>query len=872
MSRADLRHNPDVSARHEALPPSTRQPARRPSAPLHPRSGPGQPAGTGDWRALLVLAGVLAIVGLNRVAFDSWISRFDLYTFFVPWYAFLGERLREGAIPGWNPHLFSGTPFAADPESGWMYLPAMLAFTLFDVLAGFKALLLLHLAVAGFSAYAFARVLGLGAFAALAAAVTLSIGPMLQWTSACCLVLIEYAVWVPLALLGIELALRTSDWQRRLLPWLLTGFALSQMLAGWVGQGWLVGPLLIAAYTTYRALLDPPRTGAAWRDRGLAWAATGLATVGSGLALGAAGVLPRLVYNAESNLAGGAYSQLGAAANDKPAWSPAQLAQQLLGDDYGQRFSALGGAVIVLALLAPVIAGRRHGVPFFAALTLVSLILTLNPTPLHGLFFLIPRFQELHQHDPWRIYALGIIGPAMLVGATLQELPRWRGRTRVIPVLIIPLLLIGLGTMVVGADGRPVSWAPLIAAGLTIAVLALVIAAPGAAGGRAWLRLGPVALLGLIVIQPTGLELTGSWLGFPANTSWEEQWRPDPVRMERLRSEISPDDRPGGAPGAGEFLQTRLAGFGPFRYFGYGGAGHPGGGRGSTNYMGRRLNANIHAILVNGRAMFLGLYDTQGYNPLELGRYAELVTAINGKQQDYHLAYVLPPGLDSPLLDLLNVRYVVADATLPAGRDDRRTLRAAYTEVFRTPNAIVYERRPAPRHAWIVHEVRPVERGEALPLLTGGTIDVATTALVESEGPPPEAGPAPLVTTEAESALVTRYEPERLTVQTSSAAPGLLVLSEIYAGGWRATVDGEPAEILPTNHALRGVPLPAGEHTVELRYEPVELRAGLIISVVAYLGLAGVIGRSVWSWRRGRPGRRVSRRQVPAPERTFSMP
>jgi hypothetical protein len=428
-------------------------------------------------------------------------------------------------------------------------------------------------------------------------------------------------------------------------------------------------------------------------------------------------------------------------------------------------------------------------------------------------------------------------------------------------------VLIGLGTMVVGVGGKPVSWAPLITAGLTVAVLALVIAAPSAAGGRAWLRLGPVALLALIVIQPTGLELTGSWLGVPANASWEEHWRPDPVRMERLRAEIAPDDRPDGVPGAGEFLQTRLAGFGPFRYFGYGGAGHADRGRSSTNYMGRRLNANIHAILVNGRAMFLGLYDTQGYNPLELGRYAELVTAINGKQQDYHLAYVLPPGLDSPLLDLLNVRYVVVDATLPAGRDDRRTLRAAYTEVFRTQNAIVYERRPAPRHAWIVHEVRPVERGEALPLLTGGTIDVATTALIETEGPPPEVGQAPLVTTEAESALVTRYEPERLTVQTSSAAPGLLVLSEIYAGGWRATVDGEPAQIFPTNHALRGVPLPAGEHTVELRYEPVELRVGLIVSLLAYVVLAGVI---VWSLR-GRRQMRRARRVIP-PSDTGGIP
>jgi uncharacterized membrane protein YfhO len=68
-----------------------------------------------------------------------------------------------------------------------------------------------------------------------------------------------------------------------------------------------------------------------------------------------------------------------------------------------------------------------------------------------------------------------------------------------------------------------------------------------------------------------------------------------------------------------------------------------------------------------------------------------------------------------------------------------------------------------------------------------------------------------------------------------------LVLSEIYASGWQATVDGQAVKILPTNHALRGVPLPAGEHTVELRYEPISLRVGLIVSLAAYLLFAAVI-------------------------------
>ena len=51
-------------------------------------------------------------------------------------------------------------------------------------------------------------------------------------------------------------------------------------------------------------------------------------------------------------------------------------------------------------------------------------------------------------------------------------------------------------------------------------------------------------------------------------------------------------------------------------------------------------------------------------------------------------------------------------------------------------------------------------------------------------------------------------------------------------GGLEALVDGQAAPILPTDHALRGVPLPAGAHTVELRYEPPPLRLGLAITGV----------------------------------------
>jgi hypothetical protein len=64
-------------------------------------------------------------------------------------------------------------------------------------------------------------------------------------------------------------------------------------------------------------------------------------------------------------------------------------------------------------------------------------------------------------------------------------------------------------------------------------------------------------------------------------------------------------------------------------------------------------------------------------------------------------------------------------------------------------------------------------------------------------------------------------------------AGGLLVICDTWFPGWQATVDGELAEIVPVNGIHRGVRLAAGDHHVEMRYQPRTLRWGLAVSVTA---------------------------------------
>jgi hypothetical protein len=756
----------------------------------------------------------------------------------------------------------------------------------------------------------------MGAMASLIAAVVYVTGPFLHWNTYCCLIFGQFGAWLPLALLGIELSLRPARWRDRIAAWFLGGFAISQMLAGWVGEGWLYAMLLPAAYIGYRALISPARraTRASPLRPGVAgifpgrtlsgFAAaviTGIGVLGSGVALAAAGMLPRYAVNAETNLAGGDYAALGEAGVLNPPWTLDYLLAQTVGVGSGYHFRAasLGGAVVVLALLALPMARMRFAVPFFAVLTLVAMILTLDTTPLHQLFYLIPRYREFHDHDAWRTMALTAIGPAMLSGAAIESLERWRGRRELLSIVFVPLLFVVVVAIVLWQAGRTIGWQPFVAAMLTTGLIAVVVVTPlprvrarrstalmvpatratqasplrrignqspsrthnfprsgpppGAIAQVA--RLVPVLTLAVAFLFPTGLELSGSWLGWPAHQRWERLWRPNPAEEAALMQDVSRTD----LAGAGRFLQARLEFAGPFRYAGYGGYGYPGDEARLESYMERRFEPAISALLVNGRPIYLGLYDIQGYNPLHLARYDEFMTALNDTPQDYHTAFLLPSGLRSPLLDLLDVRYVVQDGVLSPSRQDIQALRSETRVVFSTPWVIVRERDSTPTHAWIVHDVRPVTRGEALPLLSSGLVDPYRTALVEGT-PPITAAPDDSA---VESARVIAYGPDRISIATRAAAPGLLVVSEIYESGWRAYVDGDEVEILPTDHALRGIPIPDGEHTVELQYDPLSLRLGLWISGIAAATMVVTFVAAGWSWLRRR-NRRLRRGGFPA--------
>ncbi|BDG04292.1 YfhO family protein [Anaeromyxobacter oryzae] len=117
------------------------------------------------------------------------------------------------------------------------------------------------------------------------------------------------------------------------------------------------------------------------------------------------------------------------------------------------------------------------------------------------------------------------------------------------------------------------------------------------------------------------------------------------------------------------------------------------------------------------------------------------------------------------------------------------------------------------------------------------------------EGPVP-AGYRPPV---GEARLVAD-EGERLVVTARADAPALLVVNDANTDGWSATVDGLSSGIVAVNYLARGIWVPAGDHTVELRYRTPWLRAGAALAAAATLVLSALALRRGWRRRASSAG------------------
>ena len=777
-------------------------------------------------------------VAYHRGYYDDWTSRHDILAFHLPWFGYLGQRLREFQIPGWNPHLNSGAPFAGDPQSGWMFLPAMITFTLFkNAIVALKVMVGLELLIAGLATYGFARALQLSPPAAAIAAVVFEFGPQLFHSTTCCQVRGQMAPWIPVAFLGIELALQDKPWSRRVLPIFLAGLGMSQFYSSFLGQGSLDGLLLVGAYAGYRGFVNPPNRARAWRDRLVIGSIAGLGSLLFSVTFAAAGLFPRFTFVSKTEIGSGYEGVTDILRGSMP--SVKLLLFTLISDRPAERYLSIGGIAFILFIFGVFFSWNRFCVPFFAIFTAISLVMAMGDTPLHQLFYLIPRFKDLHEHYAEQSTVVLMIGPSIVAAAGFDALRTVRRRWWTFLAVLAPLGMLGGMQLWLRSEGLKKDGVTSLAAAAIATAAMLVFLSTRDCGERSrWRRLPGGAAATVVVIAfllPTGVQMLIPMTSISPGSGWETA-----IDVDETGSAAAERSVRFVAPGrAGEFLQQQLKIDGPFRYAGYSSYryGEPF-EKWDYDYMIRRTDPNVVGILTNGRAMFLNIYDTQTYNPSQYSRYVLFIQAMNKIDQDYHVSFLNETGIDSKLLPLLNVRYILLDRTIPADRPDAVAIMKDRKVVFQDPRVDVLQSTGAQSTAaWIVHDVRTAPTATVLALMASTDFQPRDAAIVEA----PVDGVEPRIAGANEAAVVTEYRPESIGIEATAASNGLLVISEVYDGDWHAYVDGKRVEMLPADYAFRGVAIASGTHDVELRYEPDSLKYGwwlTLASVVVWIAVA----------------------------------
>ena len=213
-----------------------------------------------------------------------------------------------------------------------------------------------------------------------------------------------------------------------------------------------------------------------------------------------------------------------------------------------------------------------------------------------------------------------------------------------------------------------------------------------------------------------------------------------------------------------------------------------------------------------------------GYHAAKLRRYQELIERhLSPEMQAAYQAIAAAGGeMDSVdaskfrVLNMLNTKYFI----LPAGQQGQTV-----------PVLNPY----ANGNAWFVKNVQYVNNAnEEIDALK--TILPTETAVVDARFKDMLKGISEAHKDSLSSIRLTSYEPNRLVYETENAGDGIAVFSEIYyPNGWQVTIDGKPAGLGRADYVLRTLYIPAGKHTVEMRFDPQSL---YVTEGIAYGALA----------------------------------
>ena len=703
----------------------------------------------------------------------------DVAFMFHPWLVYAAREVAAGHFPLWNPHVFTGVPFFANPQTALLFPLTALAYVM-PVTTAITVGAILKLAMAGLGTYWFLRPLGVTPWPALVGAVTFMLSGVmavwLHWSYASAVALF------PALLAATERVHRRGN---AVSVAIVAGVVTLLVFAGYP-QGAALAGLLAGAWALLRAR-TAPRPGRFV----LLW--------GGGAALGLAGaaiqLLPFLDYLRASAVLAHRHEWMwrlavpprGVIATLMPFYYGSPMGGDFWGPLNFNEMTTSVGLVPWLLLPLAVVAGWRDArVRFFLALGALAAMLVFG-VPLAGTVLAgLPPFSMIIPTRMASFLALALaVLSALGLQAALDAPPEVRERARratrlgFVALVVVAFAFVASDALVFARrpmrlpiTAQYVALLGVVAAGMLLTVRLLV----HGGGAARWVGLLGVQLAAAVPLVVASNPVIDARLFYP-----------DPPPLVRYLKETAAREH------------------------------------------GRVL---FNVPMVPNLGVIFGLDEVGGYDGITPRRIGDLVDPAGSLDSLGSGVLHVTTGLDSPLVDLVGIRHV---AVPPGARPP-----ASWPVEWQGPGGSVYTNPDAVPRAFLVFQARTcVDDAQALALLREGRMDPTQEVLVAICDGIPAVGPRGTVA----DVDIREHAAGRVAIRTSADAAAWLVLTDAWFPGWRAWVDGREQPVARANYGFRAIWLPAGRHEVEFRYRPRSLSWGAALSLGAAVFAVGLVWR-----------------------------
>jgi len=719
---------------------------------------------------------------------------FDVVRELYPWKTLVIESIKQKTLPLWNPYSFAGTPLLANYQSQVFY-PLGILYLFLPQPVAWTAMMILQIVLGLVFMYLFAQVIGLSVPASIIAAVAFNLSSFAtSW--------IEFntvwhtILWLPLLLYIIERGIT----QKKLLlkQQLIFIFALFSSMTAGHPQDFINTFLFLAIYTFFRIV-----TQTTWnkKDKLNYSVRTLLPIVAIPFLLASIQLLPTIelfqfsarVPHDVRNILSTMLIQI---------WQlPLIIYQDFFGnpatktytipDTYVGKTISIGVTGCMLAIWSLLSKRKNWHKTFFAITCAVMLLLSVH-SPITAILYRFP-IPILSTGTPTRNLFVLMFALAILAGYGLDALIKKEYETKKLLVAGILIILITWITALFLPKIIPFLLPSLLKKNACI-ITALLLCSLGifiATKYRTIFIYGFIFLItielgyGFIKFNPF---VPASFL-YPENTVFT-------------------------------FMQKNA---GLYRSWGYGTA------RFESN-----LNAQYH------------VYSTDGTDPLNLKWYNQFMQS----SKDGYLSRVfdrstrsdagLAPGYgerDLPdnlyrlrIMDLTGVKYILDRPENPKDNFTFDSSRFKPVETLKN-NYIIFENTLVYPRVFLTSSYQTYASVDSFEKqFFAHTFDPRQTILL------PEGTPLLKVSyTNISKATIISYKPEEVVIQTESDAAQLLFLSDAYAPGWTATVDGNQTDVFRADYAFRAIEVPAGTHMIVFTYKPKSFMYGSILSLSGLL-------------------------------------